>query len=79
MFTLTQNGAPLTCRFDAIGPQDLHDFCSTLVSGPLTVTLSPGKAQGASAVPVAAGNWSLDSSKLPATESGCVGYLVPMQ
>jgi hypothetical protein len=76
MFTITQNGALLTCRFDAMGPQDLHEFCSTLVPGPLTVTLAAGKAQSAGGALLAPGSWSLDTSTLPVVESGCVGYLV---
>jgi hypothetical protein len=78
MFTVTQNGAPLICRFDAMGPQDLHEFCSTLVPGPLTVTLAAGKAQTEGGALLAPGNWSLDTSTLPVVESGCVGYLVPL-
>jgi hypothetical protein len=77
MLTVTQNGAPLTCRVDSSGGQDVHEFCGTLVLGPLTVTLAAGDAQGAGGVPLPSGSWSFDSSKLPVVESGCVGYLVP--
>jgi hypothetical protein len=76
MFTVIQNGAPLDCRFDALEPQELHEFCSTLVSGPLTVTLGADKVQGAGAASLAPGSWSIDTTTLPVVESGCVGYLV---
>ena len=76
IFTVTQNGAALTCRFDDMSPQEVHEFCDTLVPGPLTVTLADGKAQSAGGAPLAAGTWSLDTRTLPVVESGCVGYLV---
>jgi hypothetical protein len=76
MFTVIQNRAPLDCRFDALEPQELHEFCTTLVSGPLTVTLGADKVQGAGGASLAPGSWSIDTSTLPVVESGCVGYLV---
>ncbi|MEA2697892.1 MAG: hypothetical protein QOI66_2163 [Myxococcales bacterium] len=76
MFTVIQNGAPLTCRFDALEPQELHEFCSTLVPGPLTVTLGADKVQGAGGASLATVSWSIDTSTLPVVESGCVGYRV---
>jgi hypothetical protein len=76
MFTVIQNGAPLDCRFDALEPQELHEFCSTLVSGPLTVMLGADKVQGAGGASLAPGSWSIDTTTLPVVESGCVGYLV---
>jgi hypothetical protein len=59
-----------------MGPQDLHEFCSTLVPGPLTAALSAGRAESADGVLVAPGSWLLDTRTLPVVESGCVGYLV---
>jgi hypothetical protein len=76
LFTVTQNGAALGCRFDEMRPQELHEFCATLVPGPLTVTLAAGKAQATGGAPLAPGTWSIDTSKLPVVQSACVGYWV---
>jgi hypothetical protein len=76
LFTVTQNAAPLTCRFDEMRPQELHEFCGTLVPGPLSVTLAAGKAQAIGGAALAAGHWAIDTRTLPVVQSGCVGYQV---
>jgi hypothetical protein len=78
LFTVTQNGAVLSCRFDSASDTDLHEFCETMVPGPVTVTLAAGEAQTADGLPLGAGTWMVDTTKLPTVESGCVGYLIPL-
>jgi len=79
IFTVTQNGVLLDCPSYDFRPQTLFEFCSTLVPGPVTVTLVAGKVHGAGGESLAPGTWSFDTSKLPSVESGCVGYLVELQ
>jgi len=78
MITVAQDGQALSCRFDALQPEDLHEFCSTLVPGPLNVTLPAGKGQGEGGAPLAPGDWTFDTRTLPFVESACLGYRVPL-
>jgi hypothetical protein len=77
IFTVTQNGQPVSCPINSVGSQDLHAFCS-IGPGPVTVTIAADTAQSADGAPLAAGRWNIDAAMLPSVEPGCVGYVIPL-
>jgi hypothetical protein len=76
--TVQQNGAALSCRLDAVGSGDVHQFCSALTPGPVTVNLATGTVRGLYGSFLASQVWTIDIAKLPIVETGCNGYRVPL-
>jgi hypothetical protein len=76
--TVQQNGAALSCRLDAVGSGDVHQFCSALTPGPVTVNLATGTVRGLDGSFLASQVWTIDIAKLPIVETGCNGYRVPL-
>ena len=76
--TVQQNGAVLSCRLDAVGPGDVHQFCAALTPGPVTVNLAAGTVRGPDGAFLSSLVWMVDIAKLPIVETGCNGYRVPL-
>lgn len=76
--TVQRNGALVTCRLDDVRPGNVHQFCSALAPGPVTVSLAVGTVRSPDGAFLASQLWTVDIGKLPLVESGCNGYRVPL-